>query len=406
MKYINRDIESLITDVSHSYSAIIVTGPRQVGKTTTLKRLMGERKYVTLDDIETRQIAQTDPEMFLSIHAPPLLIDEVQYAPQLFSRIKMAVDEGAAPGSFWMTGSHMYELMQLAGESLAGRVAILKMYSLSQSEIFSNTKSTPFSLDLDSLKERAANGTKTDTIGQYERIWKGSMPGHISGRYPNRDIFYSSYVTSYIERDIKDMAAIGNIMQFGDFIRAAACRVGQILNVHAMAQDVGISDDTAKRWIGYMEKSGILFFLRPYSNNLLKRTIKAPKLYFFDTGLVAHLTKYPTADILMNGALSGAILENYVVMEILKSYVNNGKEAYMYYYRDTDNKEIDIVLESGNQLYPLEIKKAASPSPAITRTFKVLDTANIPRGNSAIVCTKQELAAINKDTVIVPTWLV
>lgn len=406
MNYISRDIESLVLELSNSYSAIIITGPRQVGKTTMLKKIMSKRNYVTLDDMEARKIARTDPELFLSMYPVPLLIDEVQYAPELFSRIKIAIDEGTEPGSYWMTGSQMYNLMKLAGESLAGRAAILKMSGLSQHEIHGKNKNTPFSLGMESLKERAANGSKTDTVGQYERVWKGSLPGYISGKYPNRDVFYSSYTTSYISRDIKDMADIADTMQFSEFIRSAACRAGQILNIHDIAMDVGVSDDTAKRWLGYLEKTGVIFYLRPFSNNLLKRTVKTPKLYFFDTGLVSFLTKYSTPEILMSGAINGAILENYVVTEIMKTYSNNGVEAYMYYYRDTDRKEIDLVIESDGMLHPIEIKKTASPESGISRTFKILDSASIPRGNGAVVCTKQDYSALDRNTTIVPAWTI
>jgi predicted AAA+ superfamily ATPase len=339
MSYIRRDIERLILEVSASYSAILVTGPRQVGKTTTLMHIMDdERSYVSLDDLESRKLAQTDPEMFLTVHAPPLLIDEVQYAPELFSYVKIAIDNGAPPGSYWMTGSQAFSLMSLAQESLAGRAAILRMASLSQREIYGSGDNKPLEIQLDKIQSRAASGEKTNVIGIYERIWKGSMPGSISGKFPNRDVFYSSYLQSYIGRDIADMVDRIDVLQFADFVRAAACRVGQILNVHDIAKDVGVSDDTAKRWLRLMEKSEVTYYLRPYSNNLLKRAIKTPKLYFFDTGLVAYLTKHSSPEILMNGAINGAILENYVVGEIIKSYSNNGKDCLLHYYRDKDKK--------------------------------------------------------------------
>jgi predicted AAA+ superfamily ATPase len=232
------------------------------------------------------------------------------------------------------------------------------------------------------------------------------MPGFISGKHPNREVFYSSYVNSYIERDIGDMMSRVDSLQFADFIRAAACRAGQMLNVRNIALDVGVTDDTAKRWLQMMEKSGVLFFLRPYSNNLLKRTVKTPKMYFFDTGLVVYLTKYSTPEILMNGAINGAILENYVVAEIIKSYANNGRECFAHYYRDKDNKEVDLILESDGALHPLEIKKTASPSPEIAKTFSVLDKGSIPRAGGAILCTKSEFSAIDRQTAIVPIWTI
>ena len=405
MDYIHRDIEMTILEVSKSYSAIIVTGPRQVGKTTTLQRLAdNNRTYVTLDDIEARRMAQNDPELFLSVYPAPLLIDEVQYAPELFSRIKIAIDQGAAPGSYWMTGSQAFRLMELAQESLAGRVAILRMSSLSQHEIYGKGLCEPFVLTLEKLSERTKKGSPTDTPGQYERIWRGSLPGHISGKYPNREIFYSSYLQSYIERDIGDMLARVDSLQFADFIRAAACRAGQMLNVHDIAMDIGVTDDTAKRWLRIMEKSGVIFYIRPYSNNLLKRAVKTPKMYFFDTGLVAYLTKYSSYEILMNGAINGAILENYVVAEIIKSYSNNALDYVSHYYRDRDGKEIDLIIESDGKLHPIEIKKTASPPTELAGAFKVLDASKLPRGMGAIICTKQEFSAMDRATAIVPVW--
>ncbi|MDR2599544.1 MAG: ATP-binding protein [Oscillospiraceae bacterium] len=408
MEYIKRDIDLLVLEVSKNYSAVIITGPRQVGKTTTLRRLLGqERRFVSLDNKENRQLAQTDPELFLSLNPAPVIIDEVQYAPELFPYIKMEIDNGVPPGSYLMTGSQMYQLMKLAGESLAGRVAILRMLGLSQHEIYGCGKCLPFAVNLKELQKRVPYGNPTDVRGQFERIWSGSLPAHISGKHSNRDVFYSSYIDSYIDRDIKDMVYLKDEYLFRDFVRAAACRAGEMLNIHAIATDVGVSDETAKTWLGYMEKSGVIFYLRPFSNNLLNRTIKkAPKLYFFDTGLVAYLTKYSSPEILMNGAINGAILENYVVSEIIKTYTNNGLPYYAHYYRDIDNKEIDIILESDGELHPIEIKKTASPQTELVNAFKVLDKASIPRGVGAVICTKKELSALDKGAMIVPVWAI
>jgi len=407
MPYIERDIESTILLAAKYYAAIVLTGPRQSGKSTTLRRLAEPgRTEITLDDLEARGLAQRDPELFLAMHKPPLLIDEVQYAPQLFSRIKIEIDNGAAPGSYWMTGSQPFRLMGLAHESLAGRAAILHMTSLSQREIYGGESKEPFSPDLESLAKRAAGRAPVDAAGQYERIWRGSMPGYVGGNFPVRDLFYSSYLQTYIGRDIKDMFETVDDLGFADFIRAAACRAGQMLNVHDIALDVGVSDETAKRWLAMLEKSGVIFYLRPFSNNLLKRTVKTPKLYFFDTGLVAYLTKHLTPDMLMNGAINGPILENYVVSEILKTYGNLGMEAICHYYRDKDSKEIDLVLEEGGALHPLEIKKAASPPRELASAFKLLDKSGMARGVGAIVCTKKELSAIDRNTLIVPVWMI
>ena len=407
MAYIKRDIEEKIISLSKQYSCILVTGPRQVGKTTVLRQLMdAEREYVTLDDMDERSLAKRDPAMFLQIHSTPIMIDEVQYAPELFSYIKMEIDNGAAPGTYWLTGSYAFKLMELAQESLAGRVAILHMSSLSQHEIFGSGNCVPFTLELSSLKEREKTNAPADITEIYDRIWKGSMPGLASGKFSDRDVFYSSYLQTYIDRDVKEQVQLADPLLFRDFVRAAACRAGQMLNVHDIAQDIGVSDDTAKRWLQVLERSDVIFFLRPYSNNLLKRTVKTPKMYFFDTGLVAYLTRYSSPEILANGAINGAILENFVVSELLKSYYNNAKECLLWYYRDKSSNEIDMVIESDGMLHPLEIKRSVNPGSELISAFNLLDKASIPRGNGAILCMRSKLSAINSENYIVPIWMV
>lgn len=407
MAYIKRDIEDKIIALSSEYSCVLITGPRQVGKTTVLKQLMDpDREYVTLDDLEERGLAKRDPAMFLQMHATPIMIDEVQYAPELFSYIKIQIDNGAAPGTYWLTGSQAFKLMELAQESLAGRVAILHMPSLSQHEIYGSGACKPFTLELAALKARERTNASADLTQMYERIWKGSMPGHVSGKFSDRDVFYSSYLQTYIERDVKEQVQLADPLLFRDFVRAAACRAGQMLNIHDIAQDVGISDDTAKRWLQVLEKSDVIFLLRPYSNNLLKRTVKTPKMYFFDTGLVAYLTRYSSPEILANGAINGAILENYVVSEVLKSYHNNARGCLLWYYRDSNSNEIDMVIESDGKLHPLEIKRSVNPGNELIGAFTHLDKASVPRGNGAILCMRPKLSAINSENYIVPIWLI
>lgn len=407
MAYIKRDIEDKIISLSKEYSCILITGPRQVGKTTVLRQLMdSNREYVTLDDLYERSLAKRDPAMFLQVHSTPIMIDEVQYAPELFSYIKMEIDKGAEPGTYWLTGSQAFKLMELAQESLAGRVAILHMSSLSQHEIHGAGDCTPFTLELGALKAREKTNAPADIAEIYDRIWKGSMPGLASGKFSDRDVFYSSYLQTYIDRDVKEQVQLADPLLFRDFVRAAACRAGQMLNVHDIAQDVGVSDDTAKRWLQVLEKSDVIFFLRPYSNNLLKRTVKTPKMYFFDTGLVAYLTRYSSPEILANGAINGAILENFVVSELLKSYHNNAKECLLCYYRDSNSNEIDMVIESDGMLHPLEIKRSVNPGSELISAFNLLDKASIPRGKGAILCMHPKLSAINSENYIVPIWMI
>ena len=408
MKYIKRSLEKKILQISEDYSCLLLIGPRQVGKTTMLEHLMEgtERKKVTLDDAENRRLAKSDPELFLEMHPAPVLIDEVQYAPELFAYIKIRIDNGAVPGSYWLTGSQSFQLMELAQESLAGRTAIVHMSALSQSELYGDGSAEPLSLTLEKLNNRGQHRTKCTPAEMYERIWNGSMPGHRSGRYKDRDVFYSSYIQSYINRDVTDMIPGVDKLLFADFIRAAACRAGQMLNIHDIALDVGVSDDTAKRWLQVLEKSEVIFYLRPYSNNLLKRTIKTPKMYFFDTGLAAYLTKYSSAEILMNGAINGAILENYTVAEIRKTWLNDAKDCLLHYYRDKDSVEIDLVIESNGELHPLEIKKSTNPGTELASAFRILDKGSVPRGSGAILCLRETLSAIDRNTYILPIWMI
>lgn len=408
MDYIKRTLEKRVLEISEDYGCLLLIGPRQVGKTTMLEHLMegSTRQKVSLDDIENRRLAKNDPAFFLEVHPAPVLIDEVQYAPELFSYIKIKIDQGASPGSYWLTGSQAFSLMELASESLAGRVAIVHMSALSQTELYGDGLTEPLSLELQSLNERKAHLVGCSAVEMYERIWNGGMPGHRSGRYKDRDIFYSSYIQTYIDRDVSDIIPAVDKLAFSDFIRAAACRAGQMLNVHDIAQDVGVSDDTAKRWLQVLEKSEVIFYLRPYSNNLLKRTLKTPKMYFFDTGLVAYLTRYSSPEILMNGAMNGAILENYTVAEIRKTWINNAKDCLFHYYRDKDTNEIDLVIEADGELHPLEIKKSTNPGTELASAFKVLDKSSVPRGAGAILCLREELTAIDRDTFILPIWMI
>lgn len=407
MRYIKRDIEEKIRSLNEEYACILITGPRQVGKTTVLRAIMDDsRTYVTLDDMEERALAKRDPAMLLQLHDTPIFIDEVQYAPELFSVIKMAIDNGAAPGSFWLTGSQAFRMMELAQESLAGRVAVLHMPSLSQHEVYGSGECTPFTVDLPALKARKQTHLPADIAAIYERIWNGSMPGLVSGKYTDRDVFYSSYAQTYIDRDVTEQIQLTDKLLFRDFIRAAACRAGQMLNIHDIASDVGVSNDTAKRWLQVLEKSDIIFLLRPYSNNLLKRTVQTPKMYFFDTGLVAYFTRYSSPEILANGAINGAILENYVVAEIRKTYMNCGKECLMWYYRDKDSNEIDLVIESDGELHPLEVKRSVNPGTELIRAFAILDKGSVPRGVGAILCMRPELSAIDARHLIVPIWMI
>lgn len=407
MSYIKRSLEKVVLQVSGEYPVVLVTGPRQVGKTTMLQKLMEgtDRNYVSLDDLNERSLAKTDPELFLQLHRPPVLIDEVQYAPELFTYIKIAVDKDHNPGAFWLTGSQIFSLMRGVRESLAGRVAVLSLTSLSQAEIFGG-REEPFMVDADSLAMRMSERKKADAKDIFERIFMGSMPVIVSGQNSSSRIFYSSYVTTYIERDVRELSNAIDSLKFLQFFTAVAARSGQMLNVAEIAQDADINQKQAKDWLGILETLGIIFYLRPYSNNLLKRLVKTPKLYFYDTGLVCYLTKWSSAETLESGAMNGAILENYVVAEIMKTYLGSGREPFLYYYRDKDAKEIDLILEHDGVLNPIEIKKTSNPGSELVRVFGLLDRASTPRSKGAVLCMKPELSAIDRENFIVPIWMI
>ena len=402
-------MEDRILELSKSYSAIMLTGPRQAGKTTMLRSLAEKenigREYVSLDDLTARDMAKNDPALFLQLHKPPVLIDEVQYAPELFTYVKIHIDEHHNPGDFWMTGSQIFHLMRGVQESLAGRVALLHMSPVSQREI-NGSPCAPFTTDFDRLISEKDKIAPVTTPELFERIWKGSMPGIISGEYPDRNMYYSSYLSTYVERDVRDISGTVDALKFNRFVTAVAARTSQLLNYKAIADDADTDIPTAKNWINILETLGIIFLLHPYSNNVLKRTIKTPKVYFYDTGLVCYLTKWSSSEVAESGAMSGALLENFAVSEIMKSYQNAGLEPYLYFYRDRDAKEIDVIMEGDGKLCPLEIKKTATPDKRLIKAFGLIDKSPLQLGVGAVLCMAGELGAFDKDNLIVPIWMI
>lgn len=407
MAYINRAMEATFKRMAQEFSVVLLTGPRQVGKTTMLKRLAEaegvNREYVTLDDITEREMAKNDPKLFLQLHKPPVFIDEVQYAPELFPYIKIYVDEHQQAGDFWLTGSQIFKLMDGVQESLAGRVCLLHMSPLSQAEACGCT-SEPFTVDFERLLMRSKAVAPARIQEVFERIWRGGMPAIVSGVKKEQAAVYSSYISTYIDRDVKEIADRVDSFKFLNFVTVVAALTSQMVNYKTIADAVEISVPTVKNWLNILERLGIIFYLHPYSNNLLKRMVTKPKLYFYDSGLVAYLTKWTDSETLMNGAMSGAILENFVVSEIVKSYQNAGLEPFVYYYRDKDNKEIDIVLERNGTLYPLEVKKTMMPDKRWTNVFGLLDKTSLKRGTGGILCLSDKFTAFDRDNLIIPVW--
>lgn len=407
MAYINRAMEATFKRMAQEFSVVLLTGPGQVGKTTMLKRLAEaenvNREYVTLDDITEREMAKSDPKLFLQLHKPPVFIDEVQYAPELFPYIKIYVDEHQQAGDFWLTGSQIFKLMDGVQESLAGRVCLLHMSPLSQAEAC-GYPSEPFTVELERLLTRSKAVTPASIQEVFERIWRGGMPAIVSGVKKEQAAVYSSYISTYIDRDVKEIADRVDSFKFLNFVTVVAALTSQMVNYKTIADAVEISVPTVKNWLNILERLGIIFYLHPYSNNLLKRMVTKPKLYFYDSGLVAYLTKWTDSETLMNGAMSGAILENFVVSEIVKSYQNAGLEPFIYYYRDKDNKEIDIVLERNGTLYPLKVKKTMMPDKRWTNVFGVLDKTSLKRGTGGILCLSDKFTAFDRDNLIIPVW--
>lgn len=408
--YITRHMEKPVMELNEQYPVLLLTGPRQVGKTTMLEHLIeveGKgRKKVSLDDLTLRELAKTDPKMFFQLYQPPLLIDEVQYAPELFPYIKIMVDERHQPGDFWLTGSQLFKMMEGVQESLAGRVALLHLSPLSQSEIMKRPPEPPFSLELPLLSERQNGRQMLNTPEVFQHIHQGGMPALVTGTYSNASIFYSSYIDTYMERDVRRLSNDIDSLKFLRFLRSVAARTSQQVNYKGIADDAEIDQTTAKNWLHVLEALGIIFLLEPYSNNVLKRTVSTPKLYFYDSGIVCYLTRWNSPETAMEGAMSGALLENYTVAEIIKTYQNAGQEPFLYYYRDKDAREIDLILERDGKLFPIEIKKMASPPKKLTKVFDLIDKSPLQRGTGAILCMADQLGAFDQNNLIVPISLI
>ncbi|MBO5349281.1 MAG: ATP-binding protein [Clostridia bacterium] len=401
MKYIKRNCESVIKKQEKMFKAILVTGARQVGKTTMLKNIKPEINYVTLDDMILNQSAIEDPNLFLKSNKPPIIIDEIQYAPNLLRNIKIVVDNSKEKALFYLTGSQQFNLMKDVSESLAGRVGIVNLLGLSLREIKEIEFNKPFIPTNEYLEERK----KFDKEVTYDEIWdiihKGSMPVMYEEE-SDFEMYYATYVSTYIERDVRNLTQVGDTLSFLKFMTALASRIGQLLNLNSIATEVGISIPTAQRWLSILVSSNIVYILEPYYNNIMKRAIKTPKIYFLDTGLAAYLTKWKTKDVLETGTMSGNFFENYVIVEIIKSYYNSGElRPPIYYYRDKEKREIDLIIEQNGKLYPIEIKKSANPSKDMIDNFKVLENVK-EVGEGAIICMYDKIIHLDEKNKVIP----
>jgi predicted AAA+ superfamily ATPase len=419
--YYERTIQKTLQRISNTFPVLLLTGPRQVGKTTLLTKMTGQdRKIVSLDNPTIREMAKQEPELFLQRYAPPVMIDEIQYAPQLFDYIKIYVDEHKVSGDFWLTGSQTFHLMKSVTESLAGRVGVARMLGLSGSEI-SGRHFPPFTVEPDVLIQRMKQVPPMTLPEIYGRIFKGSMPRLYETENVDRQAYYESYLETYISRDIKDLSQVANELSFLNFIRIVAARTATNVNYEALASEAGISAPTAKQWLSILVSSGLVALIPPFSNNALKRVIKAPRMYFLDTGLCGYITAWSSPEVLERGAMAGPFFESWVVSEIYKSYINNGERPPLYFYRDSNKKEIDLIIYQDGVVNPIEIKKSAAPRDAV-RNFSVLKpleadpseedvfsgTAHLKTivGTGAVVCMPTDVLPIDRKNWYIPAWLI
>jgi len=409
--FIKRNIEDSIHVALKDFPVLIVTGARQVGKSTLLRSLKTEIKYeyVTLDNPLDREAAKSEPQAFLRRYKPPVIIDEIQYAPELLPYIKILVDEKRysdkinSNGMFILTGSQIFKLMKGVSESLAGRVCIFHLYGLSANETLGE-KDTPFLPAYEHISE-AANKKSIDLDELYERIHRGSFPELAHG--VNVQNFYSGYLQTYLERDIRDIIAIKDEMKFLKFMASIAVRTAQEIKYDDITKEVEIDIKTAQSWLSILQTSGLVYMLQPYSNNAIKRIIKTPKIYFMDTGLACFLARYVDSKTLEISAYSGAIFETHIITEIIKTYVNGGMypELYLYYYRDSNKKEIDLLIVQNGVVYPIEIKKSGNPSASVVKSFSVLsplEKANMKIGEGGIICMVDKVIPIDDRNYFIP----
>ncbi|MBR4159412.1 MAG: ATP-binding protein [Spirochaetia bacterium] len=407
MAYIHRSLERKFIKMSSAFKVVMVTGARQVGKSTMLKHLAQDagRVYVTMDDSAARELAERDPKLFFQMYKPPILIDEVQKAPVLFEQIKIICDESDKRGQFWLTGSQSKKLLKQAGDSLAGRICVLKMYSLSAKELAGRPDDILGDYEFSSLQERSRNYPENNILNVYTRIWEGGMPDMVSMDAELRREYWNSYIDTYLMRDAVDDNGIKDTEGFRKLLRACAAFSGELINYNDLGNAAGVSGATAKEWVKVLQSMGIIYLLEPYYNNELKRMVKTPKLYFCDTGLCAFLSSWTSRDTLMNGAASGHYLENYVVSELLRNASYGEKKVNLNFYRDTNQKEIDLVVEMDGVLHPFEIKRAASPDRKSIKSFSLLQKSKKEIGAGGIICMVEKPFPIDSTNNMIPVNL-
>ena len=399
--YVPRTIEPIVA--SSRFPVLLLTGARQVGKTTCLQRLSApDRTYASLDDPLVRSLAREDPALFMQQFQPPVLIDEIQYAPELLPFIKMAVDRVRTPGQFWLTGSRRFHLLRGISETLAGRVGIVQLYGLSRRERMGVDASSPFLPVPSAVRTRLETGGSLGLQELYRLVWRGDFPAIALDDQMDWELFYDSYLQTYLQRDVRDLARVGDETSFLRFVRSAASRTGQLLNLSDLARDADVSPNTAKSWLSILQTSGMAYLLEPFHSNLTKRLVRRPKLYFVDTGLCSYLCGWSSPETLEAGAMSGPILESWILNELLKSYRHNGRSLPCYYYRDRDGKEIDLLIVRDGTIYPLEFKKTASPNRKHARKFVTLRKSDRRVGQGGVICLSNETLPLTESDTAIP----
>lgn len=406
MAYIQRAISEILKNRVKTSKCTLIVGARQVGKSTLVRHDFSKYNYANFDDRLTRMQAREEPKLFFLNNPCPLFIDEVQKESSILEEIKQKVDDSNERGQFILSGSQKLELMKGVSESLAGRVSICELSGLSLREINQVNFNRHFVPTDDYIEDREKN------LIPYKNIWniihKGSYPELYDIERDWQD-FYSSYVSTYLERDINELISADSIT-FTKFLTAVAARTGEMLNYANIASQVGVSEPTVKNWISILERTGIVYLLQPYSASALNRAIKTPKIYFRDTGLACYLTRWLSADALKNSAVAGNMFETFIVSEILKSYSNEGKDYHfnIFYYRGKDRShtgenEIDLIIEENGILYPIEIKMSGNPKANMANTNQVLD--KIPdkkRGMGIILCLIDKKTYLRENLVALP----
>lgn len=408
MKYIERTLERKFLKMSSFFKAVLITGARQVGKTTILKHLAEgqKRTYVSMDNTMARTLAKSDPVLFFQTYKPPIIIDEIQKAPELFEQIKIMCDESEERGLFWLTGSLQYNMMKNVRETLAGRIGILELYSLSKNEVDGIRFPNEMDFSLACLQQRQACTGKNDVVDVFDHIWRGGMPDAIYADAEQRQEYYNSYIETYLMRDVSEEGGITDSVRFRKFLNACAALVAEQVNYKTLAEAAEISQPTAKEWLRLLQGLGIIYLLQPFANNELKRLSKTPKLYFCDTGLCAYLSMWLTRDTLMNGAASGHYFENYVIIELVKNFSYSSVKANLTYYRDSNAKEIDVMVEENGLIHPLEIKKSANPDRREIKKYEIIDKTNLERGSGGIICMCEEVIPIDGKNCFIPCNLI